>query len=783
MRNSWLLIVLLLLCSSVNGQVVVGGKVLNAEGKPVAGCNVCYRLTGGDSPWTCQTTDAAGKYTFKINMAPASRLLIRATHLSFEQYERTISTPADLQGVLNLSDIVLTAAQTNLHTITINAIGKSRIRKTGDVVEFIPGKALQAPQLKAISIIRALPEVYVLEDDIQSRGNSIRHIYLHSSDTSAGVLINQAKLLLFQAKEIGRVTIDYNASEMHVYLKARKSPGYAITADAQMTLGKMLFGAVTPVFKLQGKTSGLQLFMDGGTDNRKPVAASAFNSNRDGTSQRFKNDATYKSEKQYAGYYLIFEKTLSKTTVLGIQQDLNAERNTYTGNALSSGIAENINSNTNDKSRFLLLTNNIYLSQSIDSGKVTVDVSSGFTTTRSSLNNLNQYSFSNGDGNQATHQQSNPNLYFGKVEISSRELKNWGMKFRAEFSQLSNPVNTIYQYHQPDAAAVDSTFSNRISQLQMRYNLSANNVFRNGNILSYALELVTYNYKNKGNDKVMQNIFKAARLLPSVSYAIATKANNYLTLFYNTNFRSPYAGSFAFNNDSKDGLSDKTSNADIRPYTSEQLGISYPLVKELTTTFYWMHTRDKVMHYSLFDQSDYIGDRLINLKLANEWTLSTAYNKSFGDNIYATINGVLQFQKWDNKGREYPFDISFFSGIINTGCFYTNAKGLSLSAEFYLISGQKINDMVRLKPYGQLDIGGAIPLGKRMTFSLKWGDVLGMNKFSLRAVDGIFTSRSVNDMMNICAGLSFSFEKNYADRKAKSKTSLDDTRKFIINKN
>ncbi|MGO4294002.1 outer membrane beta-barrel protein [Chitinophaga sp. RAB17] len=780
MRISLLVIFLMLVSKVDYAQIVVKGRVVDSNKKPIAGCNICARTAGADTLWNCHITDSSGYYTFRLNATKEDLITLKATHLSAEAYVKTMPIPVNE----NIEDIILSPKSTYLNTVTVNAVTKSSIRKVGDLLEFIPGKSLLAPQLKAASIIRSIPEVYVQDDNISVRGNAIRYLYLHASDTSAGIPIDKAKLLRLPAKNIGRVTIQYNSSEMHVFLRSRSTPGYIIAADGSVTIGKMMFGSINPSFKLQSNHSSLQIYTEAGTDNRKPDTESSFYSKRDEVAEKFDNNARYKSEKKYAGSYALFEQSLSGTTTIGIQQELKMEHNTNSGTSTSSGTHEQINSSSFDKSRLFLITHNLYLAKSIDSGKLNIDVNGGFTSTNSTLNNTNRYSFNNTSGNQLTDQDNNSAFYFGKIEITNSKIKNRVITFRAEYNHLSNPVGTQYAYHLPGIVAIDSAFNNRIIQSQFRSYLSLNNTFRNGNILNASVEIVNYNYKNNDDNGYSPNAFNATKVLPAITYSIATKSHHYVTLFYNKTFRPPYAGSFAFASDSKDGLSDKVSNAAIMPYSPHQLGISYPVLKDLTTSLYWTHTNDKIMHYTLFDSAyNFVGDRLINLKTANEISLSASYNKSFGESIYTAINAVMQYQHWNNNGGSYPFDISFFSEVINGGVYYTNTGGWSLSSEFYFISGQKLTDVVRLRPYGQLELGFSMPVHKSISLSLNWSDVLYTNKFSLKSERNVFRSYSVNDVMNIRAGVSFNFDRKYADRKVKGKSALEDARKFIINKN
>lgn len=780
MRCSLLIIFLMLICQVHFGQVAIKGRVVDNMGKPVAGCNICVSTMRNDTAWNCHITDSAGYYSFRINAGKEDHITLKATHLSAEVYVKTMAIPANE----NIEDIVLNPKSTLLNTVTVNAISQSSIGQVGDLTEFIPGKAMLAPQLKAASIIRSIPEVYVMENDISVRGNAIRHLYLHASDTSAGILIDNAKLLRLPAKTIRRVTVQYNTAEMHIFLKPSNSPGYSVAADGSITIGKMVFGAITPSFKLQSNHSSLQIYTEAGTDNRKPYTEGSFNSNRQGVSEQFDNKSEYKSKKQYAGSYALFETSLSPTTTVGIQQELKMERSRNSGESTSSAAHELINSSSYDKNRLFLITHNLYLSQSMDSGKLNIDVNGGLTATSNTLNNNNNYTFNTASGNQLTNQDNNSRFYFGKIEITSSRIKNWLIKFRTEYNRLSNPVGTQYRYHLPGNANTDSSFVNNIVQSQFRSYLSGTNTFRKGNMLTYSIEVVGYHYNNKDANADRQNTFRATSLLPAITYAIATKNNHYLTFFYNKTFRTPYAGSFAFASDSKDGLSDKVSNASIMPYSTHQIGASFPVLKNVTTTLYWSYTENKIMHYSLFDTGlNFVGDRLINLKTANEFVLSGSYNKSFGENIYAAINAIMQFQHWNNNDRAYPFDISFLSGFVNTGVYYTNTKGMSISTEFYFISGQKLTDLVSLRPYGQLDIGFSMPVRKNFSLFLNWSDVLYTNKISLKSTNTLFKSYAVNDMMNIRAGVSFNFDRKYADRKVKGKSAVEDARKFIINKN
>src|SRR5699024_1951279 len=208
---------------------------------------------------------------------------------------------------------------------------------------------------------------------------------------------------------------------------------------------------------------------------------------------------------------------------------------------------------------------------------------------------------------------------------------------------------------------VDSVFTNRIKEYKVEVETELNTVLWEKYIARFTSNFIIYDYSFFDTDRQRLSGNKLLRVLPGFSISAPIKETKYLTLYGNSYMRSPNFSNLIFRSLSGDGFSENENNYSLKPFTSYQLGISYPLLPNTIASFYWSTTKNNIINYPYFSQTGvFEGNRKLNLFDSQSQGLSLSYSKTFWQRLFLSINSNIMRNSWENKG-EYEFSTNYIN--------------------------------------------------------------------------------------------------------------------------
>ncbi|HLS12634.1 MAG TPA: outer membrane beta-barrel protein, partial [Flavobacteriaceae bacterium] len=241
----------------------------------------------------------------------------------------------------------------------------------------------------------------------------------------------------------------------------------------------------------------------------------------------------------------------------------------------------------------------------------------------------------------------------------------------------------------------------------------------------------------------------------------------------------PNFSNLIFRSLSGDGFSENENNYSLKPFTSYQLGISYPLLPNTIASLYWSTTKNNIINYPYFSQTGvFEGNRKLNLFDSQSQGLSLSYSKTFWQRLFLSINTNIMRNSWENKG-EYEFSTNFINMLGNVNLYYMSKTNWSFNLDYTYSSKQKLSENIELNNSNLLNFSISKKLDSSWSIFLSVNDFLNSYKLDIYANNSVlYESVIKQDQRYVTFGITYGFNKGFKQKK-REENLMDDLNKRI----
>lgn len=751
-------------------QKIITGKVISQFNEPLEHCTIQIWDSLSKNILNSSLTNTEGK--FSLSIAPPLNnfgLYIIVSHIGFKEAKFLLNKEiSSLNDSVNVGTIVLLSTANELNEVTVIGNYKTIIKNNGNEIEFLPGKALNQSHLNVFNIIKSVPALVYDGTDVLIRGRKLENVYLHNSDSSPGIRIGTQKLKGIPAKDIKRMVVLFNETELHIYLKDKI--GYELNVNTTISKGRKWFGSIVPGFQLNTVGSSLKIYDNNNIDVRQTTSNGFYMSKGLNNKVKFSDiSAKIKMNNQKINPYFIYEKKLPGNFILGMQVDMQPGKNTFSGftNVVSdSGFIKSVLKSTK---RFFTIVPNFYFQKSMDSGKLVLSGNMGFGYLHEKKTDNNQYSYKDSilvdNFSQKLNQQNKSFYSFGELAVTKKITQKINLKLSTQLNTLDLSSNNSFFQDIISMPFENTNFKDQFNETQVRVSGNVDYILKNS-MITGSLQMFSYDYTAEAQDtKYDYNFLK---LLPSFNYSFKVKKERRASIFFNTTIRPPDIHNYIFNNFSSDGVSVNKNNPFLNPYTTYQTGFSMPFSNSLMSTVYYNHVLNKVMNIAQFGSAgEFLGNRLINLTRENDVAFSLSHAISISNSFFFSTSATFTYAALKQSDSIFNFLVSYSYVIVNNSFYYTSRHGLSISTNLLYVSSQKIGNTLTLKGLFEFDMGCSQSVGKHFNIFLKVNDIFNSYKPSIISANkNISYKTNANwDYRTVAFGFVYHFDKHFKKQK------------------
>lgn len=756
---------------NINAQTVIQGIITNDTAEGLAGASVII-VDSTTETITESLSDSSGN--FKLMLNRTGFFYLKVSFIGYKTYSKEIvidELHSDKDTIITIN-VVLVDDEKMLGEVIIAARQKTRVQNIQHGIELIPGTVMKQPQLSALSIVKVLPGVFYKEGEIEILGQKVQHIYLHQGNEGQGLLISKDKINAIKSDDVLKIQL-LNGQDIHIFLR-KGNIGYSFGLSTSLSAGKKIYGSFDPYFKLNTGSFYLKISDDNSIDKRLSVTESEWLGNGlGGVPALYHSSGEVLMTNKMINPDIVMEKTFKKDFVLGAQFQMQ-----FHGNEIESETilkSENkmypdvyaIQSNVNNKTNVKYFIPNIFFSKKFDSGRTTLSGNVGFSQLKKQVKNRSDFRYNLNDslfgGNQLLDQKNAVNYFFNELILRQRINSKLNFSMTEQWSFFKNNSDNQLSQKMMEAFGVDSVFSNRFQETQIRLKPQLNWEVNNKNSLSMSALVFHYlfNYQSIG---FKNSILK---VLPSASYSLTTNKDKIISFYWNSGITAPNVQNFLFKNLSYDGITENVNNFYLKPYSYNQYGFNFPIKEIFLVNMYFTRTRNRISHAALFDANGaFLGDRVINVFRQNEWALSLNYSQSVSEHIFLSMNSAVSYNTSTNRDADFNFNLNYVSFSLNGSVYYTGKKGLTLYSNVLFISEQPLGNEIYLKPLFQLDMSGSQTLGKHFSVFANLSNILNTYKphiFAKRSF--IYDMKSDWDYRSFQVGFRYKFENKFKEKR------------------
>lgn len=706
---------------------------------------------------------------------------IRVSNLEYELYEEEICKPFE-----DKYEIILQERHYELNAVMIKGFEKTEIRVEGSVAEIRPGHLLSNNSaLTAENVMKSLPEVLISpQENILVRGREIEKIFLYTTPNSPKTEISFSELNTIPAEQIESIKIDYLLSEISLHLKKIKLQGIATNSRLRQYQGRKAYTSLAQDLRLNKGNTYYWLDLQAGTIDTKPVGNSKYLISIPEDETIIANTNSRMKQK-YFGSKLFIEHKFDSIYSGGLQLTYNIQESpNETQLNANIGVANTMQSFLNNKSNAHSLAPSLFLQGNYSNGW-TLSLKAGILTSLQKADNLGEFnsSIANQDitNSQVLHQRIKTNAYTSVLE----GIKQWqatSLNISVKGNYLDNKTDSDYHQVLIGQTPVDSVFTNQIKEYKLEMETSVQTLLWEKYILRATSNITFYNYSfyDTDSEKLTQN--KLARILPGFSISAPIKEAKYLTFYGNSYMRSPNFQNLIFRNMSGDGFSENRNNYKLKPFTSYQLGLSYPILPNTITSVYWSTTDNMNINYPYFsDTGVFEGNRKINLSDSQNIGLSLNYSKTFWRKLDLSVNVNGMYNSWKNK-EEYAFKTNFINVLSNANLNYSSNTNWFFNLDYTYSSKQKLSENIELRNNSLLNFSVSKKINNSWAVFLKINDLLNSYKLETYALNHVlYESVMRPDQRQITLGINYGFNKGFKQKQPKQNLMDDLNQRIRVN--
>lgn len=177
MRHLISLLLLIFICSSINAQTIITGKLLDDQQRPINNVSVTYKKSGTSALSGFTKTDSQGKFELKIKQLDADSLQLDFNHMAYAKKSVIV-----VNATANYAYVL----QQYARQIEEVKVGDIPVYKRKDTVNFNLG-AFTSPQDRVIGdIIKKLPGIEMRGDQILYQGKPLQKYMVNNLDLMGG---------------------------------------------------------------------------------------------------------------------------------------------------------------------------------------------------------------------------------------------------------------------------------------------------------------------------------------------------------------------------------------------------------------------------------------------------------------------------------------------------------------------------------------------------------------------------------------------------------------------
>lgn len=692
---------------------------------------------------------------------------IRVSNLEYELYESKICKP-----VKDTHEIVLRERLYELQTVEIQGLKKTEVLIRGSVAEIRPGDLLTGNSaLSADNLVKSLPEVLVsTQGEILVRGRKIEDIQLFISPNSPSKAISTGELSNISVKDIESIKIDYLLSSISVYLKKMKSQGIAGNSRLRQIQGKKAYGSLTQGLRVNRGDTYYWLDLGAKYIDTKPESSSKYllRLPEDEIVIADANSISRVKQKSFNSK-LYVEHRFDSIYTAGLQLSYSISESPDKSQVYSNiGVSNTSQSVLDNKSNNYFLAPSLFL-QGVYANGWKLVLRAGMLSSLQKSDNLgvfNHYLHEQAiSSSQVLNQRNETNAYTASIAA----VKQWNktsLNLSAKGNYLDNKTDSDYHHNLIGQTPLDSVFSNQIKEYKFELEAAINTVLWGKYLTRLTSNFMHYDYSfyDTNSEELLHT--KMVRVLPGFSISAPIKEAKYLTLYGNSYMRSPNFRNLIFSNSSADGFTDNQNNYKLKPFTSYQLGLSYPLIPNTITSIYWSTTDNMNMNYPYFsDTGTFEGNRKINLSDSQSLGLSLFYSNTLLKRIFITANANIMHNSWKNRG-EYAFSTDFVSGMGNLNIYYSSKTDWSFNLDYTYSSKQKLSEDIELRNNYLMDFSVSKTLNNSWSTFFKVNNLLNSSILNIYGQNPILYETTFNqDQRFITLGINYSFNKNFKNKR------------------
>lgn len=770
---------LVITISSSFSQEVFKTTVKNPNLEPQLGV---YVMAYSDA--TFENSFFAGNFpdaTIQFNVPDSlDCFYLRVSDLDYELYESKICKPW-----YNASEIVLKERNYELEAVVIKGFEKTEVRVEGSIATIRPGQLISSNSaLTAESVIKSLPEVLLTpQENIMVRGREIEKIYMYATPNSPKTAISFTELSAVAANQIDTIQIDYLQSEISIYLKHIKTQGIASNSRFRLQQGKQTYGSLAQNLRAYKGDTYYWLDLNVGLTDINPTSTSRYLVNLPSEEIGIANSTSEsKIKSKYFRSKLFVEHQFDSIYSGGLQlayqiQDVPRTDQVF----LNIGTDNKVESYTDNESDTYFLAPSLFL-QGNYKNNWKLSLKAGVLSSLQKSKNIGDFNYQlgpeNTSGLQILQQRIATTAYTGVLEAN----KKWGttdFTIRTKGNFIENTTDSDYLQDLINVIPVDSVFTNRIKEYKVEVETELNTVLWEKYIARFTSNFIIYDYSFFDTDRQRLSGNKLLRVLPGFSISAPIKETKYLTLYGNSYMRSPNFSNLIFRSLSGDGFSENENNYSLKPFTSYQLGISYPLLPNTIASFYWSTTKNNIINYPYFSQTGvFEGNRKLNLFDSQSQGLSLSYSKTFWQRLFLSINSNIMRNSWENKG-EYEFSTNYINMLGNVNLYYMSKTDWSFNLDYTYSSKQKLSENIELNNSNLLSFSISKKLDNSWSIFLSVNDLLNSYKLDIYANNNvIYESVIMQDQRYVTFGITYGFNKGFKQKK-REENLMDDLNKRI----